>query len=303
MAYLKIIPLNCASRSNAYILCLIEGHVRVGILASWRGSNARAILDHVRLGVLRGVEPSVIIYTDEGAPVRKIAESYGIDAVFVRHRGVLRARRELELVEVLTSHGVDVVALAGYEYILSSHFIDRFKWKILNIHPSLLPFAGGKGMYGMRVHAEVYKAGVRVSGPTVHLVDESVDGGPIVDQWPVYIGDIYKMDLPYEQKLQILADRVLVYEHRLYSRVLQAVADGLLEVSVERVRVPRVAEEGGRIKYVEEELEVTRAVLRVSDSWLRDWRERQRAYVEHQLREWAESGKPMHMICPDGCVN
>jgi phosphoribosylglycinamide formyltransferase-1 len=158
-------------------------------------------------------------------------------------------------------------------------------------------------MYGMRVHAEVYRAGAKVTGPTVHLVDESVDGGPILDQWPVYIGDIYALNLPYEERLGIMADRVLIYEHRLYSRVIQAVADGRLEVRTEKVKAPRVAEEGGRIRYVEEEVERTYAILNIDGAWMQQWRERQRAYVEFQLKEWRDSGKPMHLICPHGCLD
>jgi phosphoribosylglycinamide formyltransferase-1 len=134
-------------------------------------------------------------------------------------------------------------------------------------------------------------------------VDESVDGGPILDQWPVYIGDIYALDLPYEEKLSIMADRVLIYEHRLYSRVIQAVADGKLEVRTEKVKAPRVAEEGGRIRYVEEEVERTYAILNIDGAWMQQWKERQRAYVEFQLKEWLESGRPMHLICPHGCLD
>jgi phosphoribosylglycinamide formyltransferase-1 len=277
--------------------------MRLAVLASWRGTNAKAIFDHVRLGVLRWVEPVLLIYSDAEAPVRRIAEAYGVDALYIPHRGVPRAVREGEILEALRRYGVDLVALAGYDYILSASFIEQYRWRILNIHPSLLPFAGGKGMYGMRVHAEVYRAGVKVTGPTVHLVDESVDGGPILDQWPVYIGDIYALDLPYEEKLSIMADRVLIYEHRLYSRVIQAVADGRLEVRTERVKAPRVVEEGGRIRYVEEEVERTYAILNIDRAWMQQWKERQRVYVEYQLKEWRESGKPMHLICPHGCLD
>ncbi|MEM1598835.1 MAG: phosphoribosylglycinamide formyltransferase [Pyrobaculum sp.] len=260
--------------------------MRLGVLASWRGTNFKAILDHVRLGVLKGVEPAVLIYSDENAPVKEIAAKYGVDAHFVKHRGVPRSKREEEMAQILKNYGVDVVALAGYDYILSGAFLTNFRL-VLNIHPSLLPFAGGKGMYGMRVHAEVFRAGVKVTGPTVHVVDESVDGGPIVDQWPVYIGDVYAMTLSPEEKIQVIADRVLIFEHRLYSRVLQAVADGLLELYEEVVKVPRVVEDGGRLRVEEAEVRVRRAALRTSPQWMRDWAERQRAYVEHQLKEWA----------------
>lgn len=269
--------------------------MKLGVLASWRGTNFKAILDHIRLDVLKGVEPAVLIYSDEKAPVREIAEKYGVEAVFVKHRGVPRGQREREMIEVLKGRGVDVVALAGYDYVLSKEFIESFNL-VLNIHPSLLPFAGGKGMYGMRVHMEIYRAGVKVTGPTVHVVDESVDGGPIVDQWPVYIGDVYTLPLSPEEKVQIIADRVLIFEHRLYSRVLQAVADGLLELREERVKAPRVVEEGGKIKVEEVEIVVKRALLRVDETWMRAWEERQRIYVEYQLKEWAT--KPLHLILP-----
>nr|WP_262373984.1 formyltransferase family protein [Pyrobaculum arsenaticum] len=267
----------------------------MGVLASWRGTNFKAILDHIRLDVLKGVEPAVLIYSDEKAPVREIAEKYGVEAVFVKHRGVPRGEREREMIEVLEGRGVDVVALAGYDYVLSKEFIESFNL-VLNIHPSLLPFAGGKGMYGMRVHMEIYRAGVKVTGPTVHVVDESVDGGPIVDQWPVYIADVYTLPLSTEEKVQIIADRVLIFEHRLYSRVLQAVADGLLELREERVKAPRVVEEGGKIKVEEVEIVVKRALLTVDEAWRRAWEERQRIYVEYQLKEWAT--KPLHLILP-----
>jgi phosphoribosylglycinamide formyltransferase-1 len=87
--------------------------MRLAVLASWRGTNAKAILDHVRLGVLRGVEPALLIYSDAEAPVRKIAETYGVDALFIPHRGVPRAAREREILEALRRYGVDLVALAG----------------------------------------------------------------------------------------------------------------------------------------------------------------------------------------------
>ncbi len=269
--------------------------MKLGILASWRGTNFRAIVQHIQLDVLRGVEPAVLIYSDENAPVKNVAGELGVEAVFVKHRGVSRSEREEAMWQVLNQHGVEVVALAGYDYILSGAFISKFRL-VLNIHPSLLPFAGGKGMYGMRVHMEVYKSGVKVTGPTVHVVDESIDGGPIVDQWPVYIGDIYNMPLGREEKLEILADRVLMFEHRLYPRVIQAVADGLLELRRELVKVPKVVEEGGRLKLVEVEEEVTTAALRVDGAWSRAWADRQRVYIEHQLREW--SHKPLHLILP-----
>jgi phosphoribosylglycinamide formyltransferase-1 len=143
---------------------------------------------------------------------------------------------------------------------------------------------------------EVFRAGVKVTGATVHFVDESVDGGPIVDQWPVYIGDVYALPLSPDERVDLIADRVLLREHRLYSRAIQLVADGLVEVVEEAVKVPVVKEEGGRLRYAEEGAVVKRAVVRAGPGWFKDWAERQRAYVELQLEEWRRAGKPVELI-------
>jgi len=270
--------------------------VRVAVLASGRGSNFKAMLDHERLGVLRGVSIVALIYSDEDAPVKEVAKRYGVDAYFVKHRGVPRPERERQMIEILDSYSVDVVAMAGYDYILSSEFIERYRWRILNIHPSLLPFAGGKGMYGRRVHMEVFRSGVKVSGATVHFADVAVDAGPIIDQIPVYIGDIYGKDVDRDAKIDLIADRVLVFEHRLYSRVLQLMADGLVRVVEEVAKVVKPIDDGGRIRFVDEEVVVTRAVVEAGPGWFRDWCERQRAYVELQEREWRSAGKPLDEV-------
>lgn len=270
--------------------------VRVAVLASGRGSNFKAILDHIRLGILRGVEVPLLIYSDEDAPVKRIAESYGVDAIFVKHRGVPRAEREAQIVEALEQYGVDIVAMAGYDYILSSWFIEKYRWRVLNIHPSLLPFAGGKGMYGRRVHMEVFRSGVKVSGATVHFADIAVDAGPIIDQIPVYIGDIYLLGIDRDAKVDMIADRVLVFEHRLYSRVLQMLADGLVEVVEEPVKIVRPVDDGGRIRFVEEEEVVTRAVVKADKSWFREWCSRQMVFFEYQAEEWARSGKRLEQL-------
>lgn len=270
--------------------------IRVVVLASGRGSNFKAILDHIRLGILKGVEVPALIYSDEDAPVRRVAESYGVDAIFVKHRGVPRSEREARIVEVLDQYGADLVAMAGYDYILSSWLIDRYRWRVLNIHPSLLPFAGGKGMYGRRVHMEVFRSGVKVTGATVHFADVAVDAGPVIDQVPVYIGDVYLLGVDRDVKIDLIADRVLVFEHRLYSRVLQLVADGLVEVVDEPVKTIRPIEEDGKIRLVEEEEVVIRAVVKADASWFREWCDRQRLFYEYQVEEWARTGKRLDQL-------
>jgi phosphoribosylglycinamide formyltransferase-1 len=128
------------------------------------------------------------------------------------------ADHEVGLMEVLGSHGADFIALAGYLRKIPSGVVDRFRQRMTNIHPALLPAFGGKGMYGMNVHRAVIEYGARWSGATVHLVDETYDTGPIVLQEPV---PVYPDDTP-----ETLAKRVLAVEHRLYPEALRLFAEG-----------------------------------------------------------------------------
>ncbi len=266
----------------------------MAVLASGRGSNFRAILDHVNLGVLKGVKVGVLVYSDKDAGAASIARDYGVDAVHVQHRGVDRETREAQIRDAVS--GSDLLVLAGYNYVLSSKFVEGYRWRIVNIHPSLLPVAGGKGMYGLRVHLEVLRSGSKVSGPTVHFVDEAVDGGPIIEQRPVYIGDIYGLPLDEADRARLLADRVLVYEHRLYPRVIQLVADGLVEVVEGEAVHARPVEDGSRIRVAEERVKVFRALVKAGPKWYAEWCGRQEAYVEYQREMWARMGKPLERV-------
>ena len=126
------------------------------------------------------------------------------------------------LLEALRDHGVELVALAGYLRLVPENVVAAFRGRIVNIHPGPLPTFGGPGMYGRRVHQAVIGSGVKISGPTVHFVDERYDTGPIIAQWPVPVlsGD----------DAESLAARVLRYEHRLYPAVVSAVARGAVRL-------------------------------------------------------------------------
>jgi folate-dependent phosphoribosylglycinamide formyltransferase PurN len=115
---------------------------------------------------------------------------------------------------------VDLIALAGYLRFIPVDVTRRWRGRIVNVHPSLLPSFGGAGMYGIRVHQAVIAAGVRVTGVTVHFVDEEYDRGPIIAQWPVPV-------LPHDDA-ETLARRVLAVEHRLYPAALDALASGTI---------------------------------------------------------------------------
>ena len=193
-----------------------RARARLAVLVSGGGSNLQALLDHLRaLGDARAADV-VLVAADRpqaGALARAIA--HGIDATALDSPGDAGA-----LDALLTEHDVDFVVLAGYLKLVPAEVTRRFRGRMLNVHPALLPAFGGPGMYGLRVHRAVLAAGARVSGPTVHFVDEHYDRGAIVAQWPVPVS---ALDTP-----ESLAARVLRAEHALLPRVVQALAVGAL---------------------------------------------------------------------------
>ncbi len=189
--------------------------MRVGVLASGEGTNLQALLDAAVGGAPYQV--AVVISNVRAAPALARAERTGIPAHWVDHRR-RRPAFETDLVRILTDARVELVCLAGFLRILSPWFVAQFPGRILNIHPALLPAFGGPGMYGLHVHEAALASGRRESGCTIHVVDDSVDGGPIVAQTVVPI-------LPGDTPVA-LAARVAAAEHRLYPQVVSAVARG-----------------------------------------------------------------------------
>ena len=147
---------------------------RVGVLVSGRGSNLRALIDAARRGELGG-EVGVVVSNVETAPALERARKAGIPAVFRDHRGKKREEFDAEVVDILRAHGVDVVCLAGFMRLLSPVFVRAFPGRILNIHPALLP-----AFPGLDAQRQAWEHGAKVSGATVHIVDEGLDSGPIV---------------------------------------------------------------------------------------------------------------------------
>lgn len=193
----------------------------IGVLVSGRGSNLQALIDAAAAGTLGG-RMVVVASNVEGALALDRARKAGIPAVFRDHRGRKREDFDRELVGVLQNHGVDVICLAGYLRLLSPGFIRAFPGRILNVHPSLLP-----AFPGLEAQRQAWEHGVKVSGATVHLVDESLDSGPIVLQEAVPVLD---SDTP-----ETLARRILEAEHRLYPRAVRLLVEGRLRVEGRRV--------------------------------------------------------------------
>jgi phosphoribosylglycinamide formyltransferase 1 len=188
--------------------------VATAVFASGGGSNLQALLD--RFGRGGSARIALVISDREDAGALRRAAAAGVPALHVpvRDRAVEDVARAT--LAALRHHGIELVALAGYLRLVPAAVTVAYRDRMLNIHPALLPAFGGRGMYGRRVHEAVLAAGCRVTGATVHRVDERYDEGHILAQWPVPV-------LPGDTA-DTLAARVLHVEHRLYPAVLEAVA-------------------------------------------------------------------------------
>lgn len=198
--------------------------LRLGVLVSGRGTNLQAILDACRSGAIPA--RVVLVVSDRaGAPALERARRAGVPAAFVDPRGFPdRVAFDLHVADRLAASGVELVCLAGFMRILSPAFVQRFRHRILNVHPSLLPAFPGKD-----AQRQALEYGVKVSGCTVHLVDEGVDTGPIVLQWAVSVHE--------DDTEESLAARILEHEHRLYVEAIRLYAEGRLDLEGRRVRI------------------------------------------------------------------
>lgn len=203
--------------------------LRIAILASGRGSNFEAILKNILSGKLMA-EIVVVISNKKSAGALEIARNHGIPAYFVSAKQFPEQQDfDNEILKILEKHKANFIALAGYLKKLSPKIVRKYKNKILNIHPALLPSFGGKGMYGHHVHEAVLNYGCKVSGVTVHLVDESYDTGPPVIQRCVPVKDD---DTP-----DTLAARVLKVEHQVYAEAIRYFAEGRVKIEGRRVKI------------------------------------------------------------------
>jgi phosphoribosylglycinamide formyltransferase-1 len=193
----------------------------VGVLISGRGTNLQALIDAQREQRLGG-QIALVISNVEGAPGLERARQAGITALVRDHRGRPREAFDSELVEELRAHGCDLVCLAGYMRLLSPLFISAFPSRVLNVHPALLP-----AFPGLEAQRQAWEYGVKVSGATVHIVDEGLDSGPIVLQEAVPVRD--------GETAESLAARILEVEHRLYPRAVRLMLSGRYRIEGRRV--------------------------------------------------------------------
>jgi phosphoribosylglycinamide formyltransferase-1 len=204
--------------------------LHVAVFGSGRGSNFQAILDAMQRGALPGVDVRLALSNNSAAGILEIARAYGVPALHLSRRQFATEDMFVDAtLEVLRAHGVNFIALAGYMKRLHPRVVRAYHHRIINVHPALLPAFGGEGMYGMHVHRAVLAAGRKVSGATVHLVDEEYDRGAIVLQRQVAVA-------PHETP-ESLAAKVLAVEHALYPEALKLFADGNVTIEENTIAV------------------------------------------------------------------
>jgi phosphoribosylglycinamide formyltransferase-1 len=194
---------------------------RLGILLSGRGSNFEAIAQQIACGKLEA-QIAVVISNVENAPGLQKARQSGFETFSLSSKGLSREAFDRRISAVLHEKQVDLVCLAGFMRLLSPFFIQAFRHRILNIHPSLLP-----AFPGLDAQRQALEYGVKYSGCTVHFVDEGLDSGPIILQAPVPVLD--------GDTEEALSARILQEEHRLYSLAIQLVIDGKMRIEGRRV--------------------------------------------------------------------
>ena len=194
---------------------------RLGILLSGRGSNFMAIADNVAAGKIPA-EIAVVISNRHDAPGLEEAKRRGLDTRLIPSKGLERDQYDRMVVEALKEKQVDLVCLAGFMRLLSAYFVSQFPNRILNIHPALLP-----AFPGLEAQRQALEHGVKITGCTVHFVDENLDAGPIIVQAAVPVLD--------EDTPETLSARILKEEHRIYSEAINIVLSGGWRIEGRRV--------------------------------------------------------------------
>lgn len=203
--------------------------LRIAVLASGRGSNFEAVLNNIKKGKL-DASICVVISNKKTAGVLEVARANDIPVYFISGKQFPEQQDfDNQVLSFLNKHEANFIILAGYLKMIGTEIVQKFSNRILNIHPALLPSFGGKGMYGHYVHEAVLDYGCKVSGVTVHLVDEKYDTGAPVIQRCV---PVHENDTP-----DMLAQRVLKVEHQVFTEALQLFAQGRVDVCGRRVKI------------------------------------------------------------------
>lgn len=200
--------------------------INIGVLVSGRGTNLQAIIEAIEEGKIEG-KIKIVISDNLDAYALKRAEQHNIETQYINHKEFKnREDYDKKIVETLENKEVELVVLAGYIRILSSYFIKAYKNKIINIHPALLP-----SFPGLRAQKQAVEYGVKISGCTVHFVDEGMDSGPIILQSAVEVSE--------DDTEESLAERILKEEHQIYSQAIQLFSQGRLIIKGRKVYIKK----------------------------------------------------------------
>ncbi len=202
----------------------------IAVLASGRGTNLQSIIDGIECGNIENANLKFVFSDNEGAYALKRAAAKGIETLHLNPKDFDEKEHYNDvLIEELKKRDIDLIVLAGYMRILSKAFVRAYKDSIINVHPSLIPSFCGIGYYGERVHRAALEYGVKITGATVHFVDEGTDTGPIILQQPVEV-------LPGDT-VESLAKRVLKVEHTLLPRAIDLYCRGCLKIEGRSVKI------------------------------------------------------------------
>ncbi len=194
--------------------------LNIGVLISGGGTNLQAIIDETKAGGINGTV-KVVISNKEDA--------YGLERARLNNIEAVYETDEEKIIKILKENNVDLIVLAGYLKIITPKFVDEFRNKIINIHPSLIPSFCGKGYYGEKVHQGVIDYGAKVTGATVHFVDEGADTGAIIMQETV--------EVKQDDTAELLAKRVLEVEHKILKRSIKLFCENKLSIQGRRVLI------------------------------------------------------------------
>lgn len=196
--------------------------MKIGILISGRGSNMTAIVDAVQSGRIPDAEVAVVISDKASAEGLEKAKARSVETLVIERNGRKRAAHDAEIVAELQKRDVELICLAGYMRLLSKEFVQAFPNKIINIHPSLLP-----SFPGLDAQKQAFDYGVKITGCTVHFVDEELDHGAIIMQKAVEVAD--------DDRTETLSAKILAHEHNLYIEALKKVVEGKVEIQGRRI--------------------------------------------------------------------
>lgn len=202
---------------------------KIGVLISGGGTNLQILIDNIKKGYING-SIKLIISNKEDAFGLERAKKADIEAIYINPTLYKNAvDYDRKLIEEFKKRDIELIVLAGYLKILSREFVVEYRDRIINIHPSLIPSFCGKSFYGKRVHKAVLDYGCKITGATVHFVDENTDTGPVILQEPVKVYD--------DDTVESLQKRVLEAEHNILSKAVKLFCEGKLKIEGRHVKI------------------------------------------------------------------